>query len=139
VLGHLTLVAEKLLGSKLAVQSLEAELKLLAPPEAEKLFDAVRSKIMSGDAFETQPAGADGLVVLVRAQPSLQGNLINFLEGLPGSRCGPWVVGGWQGVLKDGEVISRFNQLVDRWSKVTNNPMLKAAALATSKTPPGSR
>ena len=138
-LGHLTLVAEKLLGSKLAVQSLEAELKLLAPPEAEKLFNAVRSKIMSGDAFEMQPAGADGLVVLVRSQPSLQGNLIEFLEGLPGSRCGPWVVGGWQGVLKDAEVIGRFNQLVDRWSKVTNNPMLKAAALATSKTPAGSR
>ncbi|MDG6347618.1 P-loop NTPase fold protein [Luteimonas sp. 8-5] len=139
VLGHLAVVAEKLLGAKLSVQALESELKLLAQPEAEKLFEAVRAKIMSGDTFDTQPAGIDGLIALIKAQPSLQGKLLDFLEALPSSRCGPWVVGGWQSILKETDAKDRFDQLLAGWAKVTNNPMLKAAAEGTSKTSGKSR
>jgi len=103
VLGHLAAVAEKLLGPKISVQALESELKKLAQPEAAKLFEAVRAKIeavrakiVSGDSFDTQPAGVDGMVVLVKAQPGLQGSLVDFLQALPTGRCGPWdVVLGW--------------------------------------------
>lgn len=139
VLGHLAVVAEKLFGPKLSVQALEAELKQLAQPEAEKLFEAVRTKIMSGDAFEIQPAGIDGMIVLVRAQPSLQGRLLDFLHALPSGRFGPWVVGGWQGVVKEADALARLDRLLDSWSKVTNNPMLKAAAEAAAKTRKGGR
>lgn len=138
VLGHLATVAEKLFGTKLQVQGLETELKQLAQPEAEKLFEAVRTKIMSSDAFNTQPAGIDGLVVLVKAHPSLQGKLLDFLEALPRSRCGPWVVGGWYGVLKDSDANVRFDRLLEAWSKVESNPVLKVAAEGTSKTRKGS-
>lgn len=137
VLGHLSIVAEKLFGTKLQVQGLESELKLLAQPEAEKLFEAVRTKIMSGDLFHTQPVGVDGLVVLVKVHPNLQGKLLDFLEALPKSRCGPWVVGGWFIILKDSEAKARFDRLLDAWSKVEDNPMLKAAAEGTSKTQRG--
>lgn len=139
VLGHLATVAEKLFGTKLQVQGLDSELKQLAQPEAEKLFEAVRTKIMSGDAFEAQPSGVFGLVVLVKAQPILQGKLVDFLEALPRSRCGPWVVGGWQGVLVDSVTTARFNRLLQAWAKIENNPMLKAAAEGTSKTQKGGR
>lgn len=139
VLGHLATVAEKLFGPKLSVQALEAELKQLAQPEAEKLFEAVRTKIMSGDTFDTQPAGIEGMVVLVKAQPSLQGSLIDFLHALPSSRCGPWVLGGWQSALKDADALARMGRLLDGWSKVTDNQMLKIAAEAAIKTPKGGR
>jgi hypothetical protein len=139
VLGHLAVVAEKLFGPKLSVQALEPELKQLAQPEAEKLFEAVRTKIMSGDAFDTQPAGIEGMVVLVKAQPSLQGRLIDFLHALPSSRCGPWVLGGWQSALKDTDALARMSRLLDGWSKVTDNQMLKIAAEAAIKTPKGGR
>lgn len=139
VLGHLATVAEKLFGPKLSVQALEAELKQLAQPEAEKLFEAVRTKIMSGDTFDTQPAGIEGMVVLVKAQPSLQGGLIDFLHALPSSRCGPWVLGGWQSALKDADALARMDRLLDGWSKVTDNQMLKVAAEAAIKTPKGGR
>lgn len=137
VLGHLSIVAEKLFGTKLQVQGLEPDLKLLAQPEAEKLFEAVRTKIMSGDVFHTQPAGVDGLVVLVKAHPNLQGKLLDFLEALPKNRCGPWVVGGWLIILKDSEAKARFDRLLDVWSKVEDNQMLKTAAEGTSKTQKG--
>lgn len=139
VLGHLSKVAEKLFGPKFTVQALESELKQLAQPEAEKIFEAIRTKIMSGDSFGTQPAGIDGLVVLVKAQPSLQGRLLDFLYALPSERCGAWVVGGWKGVLKDADVASRFDRLVDGWSKFTKNPMLQLAAGGVMKTPKGSK
>lgn len=72
----------------MAVQSYESELKQLVQPEAEKVFEAVRSKIMSTATFDIKPAGIDGLSVLVKAQPKLQSQLMDFLEALPNDKCG---------------------------------------------------
>ena len=133
VLGHLGGVVEKLFGGKMTVQGYEAELKQLVQPEAEKVFEAVRTKIMSTGAFDTMPPGVDGLVVLVKAQPGLQGKLIDFLEALPSSKCGPWAVRGWQGVIKDTECVARLTKLLTDWSKVTDNPTLKSDRRAGSE------
>lgn len=139
VLGHLAGVVEKLFGGKMTVQSYEAELKQLVQPEAEKVFEAVRTKIMSTGAFDTKPPGIDGLVVLVKAQPGLQTRLMDFLEALPSSKCGPWAVSGWQGVIKDVECAARLTKLLGDWSKATNNPGLKASAEAALKDVKGAR
>ncbi|WP_175766178.1 Qat anti-phage system ATPase QatA [Burkholderia ambifaria] len=130
VLGHLAGVVEKLFGGRMTVQGYEAELKQLVQPEAEKVFEAVRSKIMSTGTFDTRPAGIDGLAVLVKAQPALQSRLMDFLEALPDGKCGPWAVSGWQGVIKDSECAARLTKLLRDWSTVTNNPGLKASAEA---------
>ncbi|MEZ6809303.1 Qat anti-phage system ATPase QatA [Pseudomonas aeruginosa] len=139
VLGHLAAVVEKLFGGKMTVQGYEAELKQLVQPEAEKVFEAVRSKIMSTGTFDTRPAGVDGLAVLVKAQPGLQSRLMDFLEALPSGKCGPWVVSGWQGVIKDTECATRLTKLLGDWSKVTGNPGLKASAEAALKDMKGGR
>lgn len=139
VLGHLAGVVDKLFGGKMTVQGYEAELKQLAQPEADKVFEAVRSRIMSTGVFDTKPDGIDGLIVLVRAQPSLQGPLLDFLEALPRKKCGAWVVGGWQGVIKDTECNARLRKLLGEWSKVADNPVLKAAAERVLKPPKGAR
>lgn len=139
VLGHLAGVVEKLFGGKMTVQGYEAELKQLVQPEAEKVFEAVRSKIMSTGTFDTRPAGVDGLVVLVKAQPGLQSRLMDFLEALPSSKCGPWAVSGWQGVIKDTECTARLTKLLGDWSKVTSNAGLRATAELALKDPKGRR
>lgn len=139
VLGHLATVVEKLFGSKFSVQALEAELKQLAQAEADKVFEAVRSRIMGVGSFLTMPVGIDGLIVLVKAQPGLQGKLLDFLEGLPSTKCGPWAVSGWQGVVKDPENATRLVKLLGDWSKLTNNPGLKAASEAVLKDTKGNR
>ncbi len=139
VLGHLASVVEKLFGGKMTVQGYEAELKQLAQPEADKVFEAVRSKIMSTGAFETMPVGVDGLIVLIKAQPGLQGKLLDFLEALPSSKCGPWAVRGWQGVVKDTECVGRLTALLSEWSKVNNNIALKTAAELALKDTKGAR
>jgi predicted KAP-like P-loop ATPase len=139
ILGKLATVAEKLMGPKLSVQGLETELKMLAPPEAEQLFEAVRSKIMSGDKFDTQPHGIEGIIVLVKAQPSLQGRLVDFLEVLPVDRIGPWVIGRWNAFIKEPDALRRLGALLVDWSEATDNTMLTAAAAAALKTSRGSR
>ena len=128
VLGHLTEIVEKLLGSKLQVQSYEMELVQLAKAEAEKVFEALRAKIMSTGHFDTKPKGLDGLIVLVKAQPELQGGLLDFIDALPSSTCGPWAVSGWYGVITNEKSKERLKSILRGWSKTTDNPMLKTAA-----------
>lgn len=137
VLGHLAEVVEKLFGGKMTVQSYESELKQLVQPEAEKVFEAVRSKIMSTATFDIKPSGVDGLTVLVKAQPDLQGQLMDFLEALPNEKCGPWAVSGWQSVIKDTECVARLTTLLGNWSKITTNISLKIAAEAALKSQKG--
>ena len=140
VLGHLALVAEKLLGPKLTVQGLEPMLKQLAKPEAEKLFHALRNKILASDALVTKPPGVDGIVVLVKAQPQLQSLLMDFLKSLPTAKCGAWVVGGWDSVLRGTESEGGLRLLIEHWASIESNPALKMAASATLRpTPRGGR
>ena len=107
----------------------------LTPAEAGQVFESLRGRIVGGDKFDTAPAGADGMGVLVRAQPTLQGRLIDFLESLPKERTGPWACRGWEGGLKDPEAKERFQKLLGAWSGVENNEFLKTAAQAVLRTP----
>lgn len=138
ILGHLASVVEQLFGGKLVVQGLETDLKRLAVPEAEQIFEAVRSRIVSGGSFDTEPAGAAGLAVLVKAHPTLQGNLLDFLDALPRDRLGPWVCSGWEGVLKDAEATQHFNRILQAWGK-DGNSMLKTAAVGVLRARQGGR
>lgn len=137
-LGPLTAVVEQLFGGKFAVQGLEADLRRLAPPEAAQVFEAVRGRIVGGDAFDTEPPGAAGLAILVKAHPTLQGGLIDFLDALPRDRLGPWVCSGWEGVVKDTDAVQRFDRLLQSWGK-DGGPMLKAAATGVLRTRQGGR
>ena len=139
-LGHLAAVVEQLLGPKLSVQALASDLKRLASPEAGQVFEALRGRIMGGDSFETEPAGVPGLTVLVRAHPALQSNLLDLLEALPRDRVGPWAVSGWEGVITDSALVSRFDRLLEAWSTgASTNAFLKAAAGGVMRTRKGGR
>ena len=132
-LGHLATVVEQLLGDKFAVQGLEADLNRLAQPEAAQVFEAVRGRIVGGDSFDVEPPGTVGLTVLVKAHPSLQSNLVDFLEALPPARLGPWACKGWEGVLKDPNEMVRFDRVLESWSK-DGSPTMKAAASGVLRT-----
>jgi predicted KAP-like P-loop ATPase len=138
VLGHLATVVEQLFGSKFSVQGLEGDLKRLAPTEAAQVFEAVRGRIVVGDSFDTEPPGMDGLAVLVKAHPTLQSSLLDFLEALPLDRLGPWVCSGWESALKDTEHTQRFNILLQLWGR-DGGAMLKVAANGVHRTRQGAR
>jgi hypothetical protein len=133
VLGQIASVAEKLLGSKFAVQGLETELRQLAAPEAAQVFDLLRARIVGGDTFDTEPAGVAGIAVLVKSHPLLQNNLVEFLESLPRHRLGPWVCAGWEAVIKDPDQNRRYNELLGSWAK-DGSPLLKGVASSALRT-----
>ena len=133
-LGHLESIFEQLLESKIFVQTMKEDLQRLTQPEASQVFEMVRGKIISSDSFELQPNGVDGLSALVGAQPTLQRDLIDFLESLPRERLGAWVVQGWQTVIVDPAETDRFNNLLGEWATLTDNPILKAAASGVLQT-----
>ncbi|QYX57962.1 NTPase KAP [Roseovarius sp. SCSIO 43702] len=133
VLGRLSAVVEKLMGSKLAVQAYEGELRQLAPAEAGQVFEELRGRIMGGDSFETQPAGVAGMTVLVRAHDILQANLLDMLESLPADRCGPWAASGWAGVIRGSDFVTRLDGLLAGWAE-TGSKTLRAAASAATRT-----
>jgi len=139
VLGHLVTVVEQLLGPKLSVQALEPDLKRLAPAEAAQVFEALRGRIVGSDNFDTEPPGVEGMIVLVRAHPELQSNLLDFLESLPQARLGPWIVSGWEGVLKDLSLTQRFDRLLQALAKDAKNEFLRAAAGSALRTRQGPR
>lgn len=128
VLGHLATVVEQLLGPKILVQVMETDLKRLASPEAAQVFEAVRGRIVGSDDFNTEPPGVAGLAVLVKAQPSLQPDLLGFLESLPRAQLGPWAVSGWEGVIKDVDAVTRFERLLQAWATEDVSKFLKSAA-----------
>lgn len=128
VLGHLAALIDKLFGPKMMVQALETDMKQLAIPEASQVFEAVRGRIMGSDDFNKEPPGIPGLAVLVKAHPTLQTNLLDFLESLPTDRLGPWAVSGWEGVIKTPDNTARYERLLLLWSGSKTNNILKTAA-----------
>jgi len=124
--------AEALL-SRDKLAAMEAELRKLAVAEAGQVFEAVRARIFSSDKFDTEPPGAAGLVVLVKAHPALQVNLLEFLEALPRNRLGPWACGGWEGVIKDAALGQRYDQLLEVGRK-DGTPILKTTAAGVLRT-----
>lgn len=137
-LGRLAAVVEKLLGPKMQVQAYDNELKQLVSAEAGQVFEALRGRIVGGDSFDTEPAGVAGIGVLVRAHPELQGNLLDLLAALPGDRCGPWVVAGWDAIITDSSAIARFEKLLEGWS-TSKSSFLKQSASAALRTRKGVR
>lgn len=131
-LGHLLAVVEKLLGPKLSVQAQEADLKRLASPEAAQIFEAIRQRILGAGAFDREPAGMAGLMVLVRAQPNLQNSLVDLLGNLPSEKCGAWIVSGWQNVITEAAASARLTKLIEDWA-TSKNTVLKTAASGALK------
>lgn len=137
-LGHLSVMVERLLGGKYEVISLDPDIKRLPPSEAAQVFEALRGRIVGGDEFATEPPGAAGLAALVKAHPTLQRDLVDFLDALPRKQLGPWACSGWEGALKDADAIQRFNDLLQVWSK-EGSVIMKPAAAGVLRTRQGAR
>ncbi len=129
-LDSITDLAQRLLGAKITVQGMSKELQKLTTIEANQVFELVRQRILMLDDFRTQPAGRDGLVVLVTAQPSLEADLLDLLDSLPTDNLGTWIVSGWNACLKDPASSARFNGLLNKWATIKANGPLSAAAKA---------
>lgn len=129
---HLHRLFKQLFGPKLAVQSLDAELRGISTPDAAQLFEELQRRILSLDSFDSQPAGIEGLSVILKTHPELNLRLLTFLDSLPLETLGPWVVKGWENSLKDPALKSRFTTILSKWAN-SNNRLLKTVATQALK------
>lgn len=127
-LGHLEGIVDILMLPKLAIGAHTARLGELVPAEAAKVFESVRSRIMSSDDFARAPKGIDGVIALVTAHSALQPGLLDLIEQLPQDRCGPWAAKGWSAALKGTDSAARLDIILKRWADQDGNSALKMAA-----------
>lgn len=129
-LGHLQGIVEILMLPKVAIGAQGAKLNELVPAEASKVFEGVRSRIMSNEDFKQKPKGIDGIIALVTAHPALEPSLLDLIEQLPADRCGPWLASGWNAALTATQSGQRFALIAKRWAEQDGNAALKMAASA---------
>lgn len=130
---HLEALVERLSGSAMAARSAEGEVARLNDAEAEQVFDALQSRILSAEKLTSAPAGVPGLALLARLRPPLQRRLLGFLQGLPVDSVGGWAVTSWGGAFVEPGVVSEFASLQQTWATSATSAGLKAAAVASSK------
>lgn len=130
-LGKIAAIAERLMETRVIVQTMTPELSGLAEPEALQVFEEVRRRIISKGEFGTLPPGVEGIQVLVSAQPQLESNMLDFLDSLPTDKLGPWAARGWASFIKTQEGKERFRGLLVKWEG--GSSMLKTAASGTLK------
>jgi len=139
LLGQIAAIAEKLMGPKIVVQKEEQQLRQIAAPEGAQVFETLRAQILGTDSFKKPPKGVDGMEVLVRAQPQLQQNLLDFFEQLPASRLGSWVCRGWNNAIKDPAAVERYRGLIEGWAKSGSSELRLVAGTSMEVRPPGGR
>lgn len=132
-LGELDELVAKLQGSSLQVKQAAAAIARLQSIEAEQVFDALRARVRDTEDLTQEPAGVRGLAELARQHPFLQRPLLSFVQDLPISKLGPWVVSGWASAFSETDVASDFATTLKGWADQDDNKQLKAAAAAAMK------
>ena len=132
-LGELDELVTKLQGSPLQIRQASADVARLRTQDAERVFDALMTKVRDAERLAEEPAGARGLAEISRHHPFLQRSLLAFLKDLPVSQLGPWIVTGWAGTFAEADLKAEFESLLREWAKQDENKPLKVAAGGATK------
>ena len=132
-LGELDELAAKLQGSPMQVKQAAMDVARLQSIEAEQVFDALRAKVRDAEDLTQEPVGVKGLAEMARQHPFLQRPLLSFVQDLPVSKLGPWVVSGWASTFSETDVGAEFTATLKGWANQDDNKQLKVAATAAMK------
>ncbi|SFJ75131.1 Predicted P-loop ATPase, KAP-like [Bosea sp. OK403] len=131
--SHLEGLVEKLMGPTMMVRGAVGEIAKLTGPEPEEVFEAIRGRILQDDNFAAKPKGADGLVRLVEAHPTLQRRLLEFIRELPVTKVGSWAASSWGACFTDTGIAAEYQATLRSWAEQTENSILQKAAQGISK------
>ncbi|HTQ09779.1 MAG TPA: Qat anti-phage system ATPase QatA [Fimbriimonadaceae bacterium] len=130
VLGPLIGIVNGLMGPEMSIAGMESQLQKLSQAEAKEILGELFKRVRSSD-LKTKPAGIDGIRGLLKVHPSLQPDVIGFLQLLPADGLGPWAISGWGSLLNSEK--AAFEAVLTAWSGSTTNTMLATAAGQTLK------
>lgn len=136
-LGPLEDLIERLSSTTIIIRQItNAEIIALSASDAERVFQALISKIDASADLETRPVPAEGLSVLCGFRSELAEPLIAYLSRIPVSKIGAWVVTGW-GKAVEGPHAAKFETLVKQWAEQDENKTLKQVAKLQLSAPKG--
>lgn len=129
--SHLQELLARLEGNRMAAAGAAAEVGKLGGLDAEKLFDALRGKVLEAGDLMKEPQGVAGLATLVKGQPALQPRLLAFFSDLPPAKVGAWVATQWSGCF-DATHKAKFDRQAAIWAE-EGSTQLKAVATTIAK------
>ncbi len=130
-LGLMEEWVDKLYGSRLGAQAAAAEIASIQPGEAERVFNAVVTRVRAEKNYKSRPGGFYGIAELCKVHKNLQIPTVALLEDLPIKKLGAWIVTGWKEVFTEKAAKNRFDDLVRKWAaQEENNGLKRAASLA---------
>lgn len=120
-------VVDLLFRDEMTITGYIENIQSLTSQESEQVFNVVVQKIMERGQFEKKQKGIDGLIILVQYWPELRKSLVNFIDTIPVTNVGMWVINGWdKAIPKNCEERKILNQYFDKL-KNDGTPVVKAA------------
>ena len=116
----------RLLGGDFSAFGALAAVEKLDRPEAEQLFDSLKSMLLTERSLGTAPPVVEALSILVRAHPGYEARYVEALEQLTPSSLGGWAGAKFGTVFTTASANARSQALLARWAK-EGSPRLKAA------------
>lgn len=119
---------ETLLGTAMAVRTVESQVRSLTPADAETVFTALRERVLRQGNFSKQPPGFEGLMIVAKHHPRYQSELLSLLSSIEENSLGIWVTRGWNEVITESSALQQLRELLTRWATQDQNTVLKKAA-----------
>lgn len=126
--GGLENLVAKLCGSQLEIRASELEVKALTQADAESVFSTLRERVLSASSLTTPPLGIDGLAIVAKHHPILQGEVAKLLDSLEPKGLGLWVVKGWNEAITESQAKRELLGVFQKWVNQDDNKLLKQAA-----------
>ena len=126
--GGLEALMARLCGAQLEIRTTEPELKSLSAADAGIVFNGLRERVLGVGSFATAPRGMDGLAIVAKHHPHLQGEVVALLGSLDPKDLGLWVVKGWNEAITEGQARGKLIEVMRGWGEQNDNTLLKSAA-----------
>ena len=126
--GGLETLIARLCGAHLEIRANEPEVKSLSATDAGIVFNGLRERVLGVGSFATAPRGMDGLAIVAKHHPHLQGELVALLESLDPKDLGLWVLKGWNEAITERQARGKLIEMMRGWGEQNENQLLRSAA-----------
>lgn len=130
ITGSQESLVAKLCGSQLEIRAVEPEVKALTPGDSNIVFSGLRERVLAAGSLNSTPPGMDGLAIVAKHHPRLQGELVKLIGSLDAKELGPWAVKGWNEAITDTQAKSDLHSVITGWTQEDDNKVLKQSAAA---------
>ena len=126
--GSLETLISKLCRTRLEIRATEPDVKSLSAADAGIVFNGVRERVLGVGNFDSAPRGIDGLAIVAKHHPHLQGEVVVLLESLDPKDLGLWVLKGWNEAITERQARGKLIEVMRGWGEQNDNPLLSFAA-----------